>query len=522
MTTVIGAFQQFIRNAKTQGSAPVSAPQQGPAAPPSQTAGTGSGGKAPTDSFAGSTPTAPRRNPLFPPDFPAPFTFTAPRQPSAAASNANAQAPALPPLGIAGGVTPEIEAKGKLGIFTVSVTGYLQVDAAYARAAGMTTFTVEAEAGVEGGIGIDVEAADVTVNGTAGVRGSYEVTLPTTAAGGVTSAEQLNPSLPQNLPVGATVTMTGEGFLSAGMEVNIKKLFGHFDISAGFSDERSQGMALAVTKLDDKTVRVTVGPTAAVAHTLEANIGVRKFNVGVSDTARVEGQLSSKQVDFDISTPEGQAAYNRFLATGELPKNDPASGTSNAATVEIVTGEMTREVTFGLNFGESTLEHDEYIHTHYDDGRESFQYTGQKGPASVVISGDPTVPSSQTYEATLVWVPSGEAETMKQSFPGATGTGDTAIFTFTPEEAKQLQQIAKDRMQLYREQRPGFKDAPAPWVQTVAMARTPEEAFLVLMTPTGNNQSTDVTARMAQLGAWQSDFGTGSVVLPGQYSLIQQ
>lgn len=62
-------------------------------------------------------------------------------------------------------------------------------------------------------------------------------------------------------------------------------------------------------QLDDKTVRVTVGPTAAVAHTLEASIGVRAFTVGVSESARVEGQLTSKQV----------AALAPQYPTGEHP-----------------------------------------------------------------------------------------------------------------------------------------------------------------------------------------------------------
>lgn len=281
-------------------------------------------------------------------------------------------------------------------------------------------------------------------------------------------------------------------------------------------------MAIAVSKLDESTVRVTVGPTDAVSHTIDVSFGLLGFKAGLSDSARVEGQLATKQVDFDISTPEGQAAYNRFLATGELPKNDPASGTSNAATVEIVTGEMTREVTVGINLGEATLESDEYIFTHYEDGRESFQYTGQKGPATVTLSGDPNVPASQTYEATLVWVGSGDAESMKQSFPGATGAGDTATFTFTPDEAKQLQQLAKDRMQAFQEQRPGFTDEPEPWVQQMAQATTPEKAFLVLMTPTANNDSGSVMARVAELGTLQVDLGTGNAVLPGQYAVTQQ
>ncbi len=526
MSGTIGSFQQAWRALTKPTGGTTGAPQQGPAGPPQQAGGTSSTKSLFTDSFTAS-PATPQRNPVIVPEPTTPTITSAStgEKPSVSRTGKLSGSVMIGPGGISGEAKAEAGVKVEGGIFSLEVGGYAQVGSSFSRDTAMTTFSVEAEVGMKAEVGVDTPLVEASVNATGGVRGSYQVTLPTAAAEGITSpemaAEQLNPSLPQNLPVGATVTLNGEAFSSTGMEVTFKKVAEMFDISAGMSVETANGMSISVTKLDDKTVRVTAGPTEAVSRTLEASIGLFGLTAGVSDSARVEGQLQTRQVDFDISTPQGQAAYNRFLATGELPKNDPANGTSNAASVQIVTGEMSREVQLGISLGNATLESDEYVFTQYDDGHETFQYTGQKGPVTVTIGGDPKDESTYTYQATLDQGAVGYQDGTRQSFPGATGTGDTVTFTFTPDEAAKLQQIAQQRVANYNAQVPGFKDAPEQWVFDMAAAPTPEKGFFELMTPTANNDTGSVMERIGELSTW-ADPTTGSVVLPGQATFSQQ
>ncbi|WP_043321504.1 hypothetical protein [Corallococcus coralloides] len=434
----------------------------------------------------------------------------------------------LGPNGISGSASLEAGVKLETGIFSVKVAGYTELGASFSRDASMTTFSVEAEVGVKAELEADTPQVTVTGTAQAGVRGSYQVTLPTAAAAGITSpeqaAQQLNPSLPQNLPVGATVTLTGEAFVGTGMEVVFKNISGIFGAIGGMSTEKASGMSLAVTRLDDKTVRVTVGPTEAVSRTLEGKLGVFGIAFGATDTRRVEGQLSSRQVDFDISTPAGQAAYNRFIATGELPKNDPASGTSNAATVQIASDTLTREVTFGIDLGAAVIDSNVYVATTYDAGGPTeFQYTGTKGPVTFSVSGewkDPEDPSTYTYAATLPALASGTANGLQDIYANTTGSGTTASVSFTYAEAQQVQQLAKDWLTAIEQGRPGYAgNTPESWVVDVANAATPEEAMALLLTPETNNVPDVVANRVASLSAFQLDNGGGQ--MPGSLTLSE-
>ncbi|RKI40352.1 hypothetical protein D7Y27_20540 [Corallococcus sp. AB004] len=449
-------------------------------------------------------------------------------KPTAAKDFAASGSVMLGPNGISGSASLEAGVKVDAGIFSMKVAGYTEVGASFSRDAEMTTFSVDAEVGVKGELQADTPNVTVTGTAQAGVRGSYQVTLPTAAAAGITSpeqaAQQLNPSLPQNLPVGATVTLNGEAFVGTGMEVVFKNISGIFGAIGGMSTEKASGMSLAVTRLDDKTVRVTAGPTEAVSRTLEGKLGVFDIAFGATDTRRVEGQLSSRQVDFDISTPAGQAAYNQFLATGELPKNDPANGTSNAATVQIASDTLTREVTFAIDLGAAVIDSNVYVATTYDAGGPTeFQYTGTKGPVTFSVSGewkDPEDPSTYTYAATLPDLASGSANGLQDAFANTTGTGTTASVSFTHAEAQQVQQLAKDWLTAIEQGQPGYAgNTPESWVVDVANAATPEEAMALLLTPETNNFTDVVAERMSKLSAFQFNHGGGQ--LPGSLTLSE-
>ncbi|MBZ4418387.1 hypothetical protein [Myxococcus sp. RHSTA-1-4] len=510
----------------TQASKP-QAPAPAPAVLP-KPAATGQGGTASafTDGFGGGTRTSSLRNPLFPQDNGAVFLQGGTPPPVTPTPEEPDDGPISLDAGVSGSVTVgpngvSAQAGAELGVsveggpFSLTVGAYTEVGASRTTEGDMTTFNVEAEVGVKGEAGVEAGIVSGNVNGSAGVRASYEVTMPTSAAEGITSPEQaaqlLNPFEPENLPVGTTITLHGESFVQTGMSVTFQNIARVFDLSVSDSVERAQGMSIAVNKVDENTVRVTIGPTEMVSRTGSVGLAVGGVGVELASTGTVN-QQTARQVDFDISTPEGRAAYDHFMATGELPGNDPANGTSNAATVQVISGEATQELTLGISFGESSLASDEYVFTTYDDGRQEFAYTGTLGPVTFQVSGDVNDPSTHTYQATLTDVNAGSVDGLSQLYPN-TGTGGTVTMSFTAEEAAQMQQLAKDWVQAHEEGRPGYADPPPEWVMNVANAESPEAAISWLMTPTMNNDSTTVVDRVNQLGIFQLNNGGGE--MPG-------
>ncbi|MCY1044663.1 hypothetical protein OV208_25320 [Corallococcus sp. bb12-1] len=509
-------FSLFIQKpnvSRPQGT--VSAPAPAPAAKPQQ------GPSLFTDGFTPApTRSSPQRNPMLDP-FSAPAFLQAPSQP------ATAKNPLTVSVGTESTVTAngvsvkdsaEVEAEFESEPFTVKVAAYSELERGQSTDGDMTTFSVEAEVGIKGEASVETSRVDATLTGAVGARGSYQVSLPTTAAAGITSAEQaavqLSPFAPENLPVGTTIEMHGEAFMETGLSVTFKKIASVFDVTLNESVERAKGMSIAINKVDDETVRVTIGPTEMVARTNGLSIGVGDVEVGLSTTGRVD-QQTARQVDFDISTPEGQAAYDRFMTTGELPGNDAAKGTSNAATVQVVSGEVSTELTVGISFGENTPVSDGYTYTNYDDGRKQFEYSGQIGPVTLDIAGTVGDPSTQTYAATLAGVDPGSVDGLRQVFPAMTGTGETVTMSWTNAEAQQVQQIARDWIAAYQQGLPGFPagDRAPDWVLPMANAATPEEAISVLMSPTANYDATSVADRVSLLWTFL-DRTTGGTV-PG-------
>ncbi|RYZ43511.1 MAG: hypothetical protein EOO71_03365 [Myxococcaceae bacterium] len=515
-------FSLFIQKpdvSRPQGAVSTAAQAPAPAARPQQGPGLF------TDGFTPAPTRSPPRNPVLDP-FSAPAFLQAPAQTVAAKT----------PLGVSAGMeasvtvtasgvsvkgSAEVEAELESEPLTVKVAAYTELERSQSTDGDMTTFSVEAEVGVKGEASVETSRVDATVNGAVGARGSYQVSVPTTAAAGITSPEQaaaqLSPFAPANLPVGTTVEMHGEAFMETGLSVTFKKIANAFDVTLEESVERAKGMSIAINKVDDKTVRVTIGPTEMVARTNGLSVGVGDVEVGLSTTGTVD-QQTARQVDFDISTPAGQAAYDRFMTTGELPGDDSAKGTSNAATVQLVNGEVSTELTVGISLGENTPVSDAYTFTNYDDGRKEFTYSGQIGPVTLDIEGTVGDPSSQTYAATLSGVNLGSVDGLRQDFGTMTGFGETVTMTWTNAEAQQVQQIAQDWVAAHDPEHgiPPYKSSihgPEQWALDIANAATPEEAISLLMSPTANGDVGTVANRVSYMTNYLRDVGGGP--MPG-------
>jgi len=157
---------------------------------------------------------------------------------------------------------------------------------------------------------------------TEGQRGRYRVSLP---AGDPTDPARIDPSDPDTLPKGASVTLDAQSFKGISMAAGFRNMAAQHKLTD------AEGASFRVDRLEDGRVRVTTGPHEAV----EAFNGLGFSAKGVTALAGRQdalGQSSVRTATFDLAQDEGRAAYQQFVANGVLDANTP--GMQDVATVE--------------------------------------------------------------------------------------------------------------------------------------------------------------------------------------------
>jgi hypothetical protein len=143
------------------------------------------------------------------------------------------------------------------------------------------------------------------------------------------------------MPTGTVITMSGEQFSSNEFEATFKNL------ALATKVEEASGVSVAIEKTGENTVRVTAGPTQAVEayNSVGVDFGIASASLGRTDNLDT---ATLKTAEFDLSTPEGQAAYNEFLTAGTLPSTN-GTGVSDVATVETIdySSESSLDVSLG-------------------------------------------------------------------------------------------------------------------------------------------------------------------------------
>lgn len=191
---------------------------------------------------------------------------------------------------------------------------------------GQRKIEIETELEVSVGIKRKTGSFGGGVTGAAGTRTKYEATL---------SREQLeaiqqnkpgaalpNPFEPSTVKPGTTVVLRQENFKSLELEASYNILTGTA------KDTHGNANVVSVQRLEGPNankVRVLIGPEQLVKQeaALGVSLGPFEAKAGVDRTV-TEGEV--KSYEFDLSTPEGLAAYEQLLATGAAPAGTP-SGT---------------------------------------------------------------------------------------------------------------------------------------------------------------------------------------------------
>ncbi|ARU51723.1 hypothetical protein CBR64_09735 [Cellulosimicrobium cellulans] len=206
---------------------------------------------------------------------------------------------------------------------------------------GFTTYTSKSDVsiGVEGGV--DKGGTGVSGGYTTGVTSAYTVKVPDDA--GVTDPGSINPFDPRSMPVGSSVTMDGGSYA----ETELNAAFRHIAVESSVKD--ASGVTSLVERTGDDTVRVTAGPTEAIANHAGLGLDFDAVKVMLGNTTSLDG-ASLRSAEFDLSTPEGQAAYDTYLVTGEIPA-DPSTGISGTTKIERVEFDSTSTVGFDTPVG---------------------------------------------------------------------------------------------------------------------------------------------------------------------------
>lgn len=192
---------------------------------------------------------------------------------------------------------------------------------------GNTEFTVEVQFTDSVSASASTRTSRGVVEGEAGAgagtRARYKVTLPGENQS-PEAAARVNPFDPTTIPVGATVTMDGQAFTQTSLEGS----FRHIGIKHGLTE--AAGASYSVTRVDANNVRVTMGPNQAV----------EAFN-GIGVTTEIATAMLGRQdnlgfssvgtATFDLSNPNGQAAYAHFVGTGDVAHETP--GVSGVAQI---------------------------------------------------------------------------------------------------------------------------------------------------------------------------------------------
>ncbi|MCB9639064.1 MAG: hypothetical protein H6727_09245 [Myxococcales bacterium] len=143
-----------------------------------------------------------------------------------------------------------------------------------------------------------------------------------------------NPADPTTIPPGGSIVSTSENFDSSSFNAAWN------GIGLQSKQQSREGLSFGVERLESNPdiVRITTGPHEAVSQSLElgpsVNIGDARFAATLSSNRSLTNR-STQSVDLDISTPQGQAAYQEFLQTGTLPQDSPPA-ISNSQSIETI------------------------------------------------------------------------------------------------------------------------------------------------------------------------------------------
>ncbi len=303
-----------------------------------------------------------------------------------------------------------------------------------------------------------------------------------------------NPLDPASMPTGTSVLMRGQTLSGSTFEANWKAL------TVGGTTTDLEGLGFGVTRLEGSMVEVYSGPVETVENSAFFGLGRQgALAVGFGTDLSME----TREMDIariDLSTAEGQAAYQTFISSGNVPAWSPP-GVLQAGRTEVFSHEYARFAGLqvgGLSIGGASDSNGTITETTWADGTVEYSntYTSEGGVTSSVTfnrdqAGNPlyddatwTVVRADLHPTSASYLNSSyNAEDVNQ-FPD---NAQHTQMTLTTADLMVLRDRARDYVvELQGQEKLDNLDSgvETPWwsaqEEALAIAETPEDVFAVL------------------------------------------
>jgi hypothetical protein len=337
-----------------------------------------------------------------------------------------------------------------------------------------------------------------SVESFGGERLKYEaVVTPEQGArlsAGDTSAAP-NPLDPLNMPSGTSVLLRGQDLQGTAFELSRKIL------TSQTTNTQLEGSAFGVRRLEGSMVEVVAGPTKQVENDLFLGVGRRGW---LAAGASVEDSFENQRMStarIDLSTSEGQAAYQNFMSAGIVPNWSPP-GVMQAGTSEIMNSERARRL--GIDVGPWSLgvgdkSTSTVARTTWQDGRVEQRNSYVAGPDNMrdittTLGADGKLIDSQTtWRMVMANSDPSLATGLREAFnpgqpaPAALTNPQHLQLTFNANDLMRVKDQARayvDSIDAQTRQRHGNIEtdtvATSGAIGMLSQAKTPQEVFSIL------------------------------------------
>ncbi|TYT26791.1 hypothetical protein FZO89_11260 [Luteimonas viscosa] len=194
-----------------------------------------------------------------------------------------------------------------------------------------------------------VKGLPIPVSGSyeqfAGTRVTYEAVVTPEQGARIADGDLAaapNPLDPMSMPIGTGTLIRGQTLTGSHFEANYKLLH----LNGTTTDLSGQGFG--VRRIDANTFEIVAGDVETVENDMFFGLGYRGIGaIGLgADRSLEERSMSVAQLD--LRTEEGQAAYQAFMSSGQMPDWSPP-GVLRAGTTEVLAAD--HEARFGLEIG---------------------------------------------------------------------------------------------------------------------------------------------------------------------------
>ncbi|WP_164013949.1 hypothetical protein [Pyxidicoccus trucidator] len=235
-----------------------------------------------------------------------------------------------PPHDVTTGPIP-VKVPGQATEASIELSDTLEKDVVQKDGYTTVTLTAEMKATASGSL----EMGRVTVGGgvSTGTSQTYEVKMKDEDFEKLKRGElpPPHPLKPDTIPDQCSVTMESSELKGWSGEASLGSLKRELGITVGEEQTRSKGLSIQTERDGDK-VQVTAGPTDVLEKGLSVTVGGDHAGVTLTGNESVSN-YKLRTAEFDLANPEGKAAYDTFVATGEMPFTD-GNGVSGAAKIE--------------------------------------------------------------------------------------------------------------------------------------------------------------------------------------------